>query len=111
MKSGEFILEWNCFKTDIRTNNSLECQNSLINGKFGSHPFLFKFIFLLAEYFQHSFIAYEQFQKFGKSNPKKKKEITKEKSLIWWWDFISKNKKDGDILLFLDATSKIMKSK
>ena len=110
MKSATFILEWNCYRSLIRTNNSLETRNNLINIDFGTHPYLFDFVWSLAQWFADGFIQYDQYIIHQKGNKKKLREILKEKVLLDCWNFIDKNHSNEDILLFLNEASKSMKA-
>ena len=110
MKNGEFIKEWNCYRSSIRTNNSLECRNNLVNVKFGAHPFLFEFVWKLGEWFAIGFVNFEQFVKHKKGNKKHPREILKEQVLLKLWDFIDNHQSDADILSFLKTTSKALKA-
>ena len=105
LRSGHFIMSWNCYKSTIRTNNLLESRNALMNDSFGSHPYLFKFVYDLAEWFASGFIVYEQYIEHGIGNKKHTKEVLKEKVLNKWWGFIAKQQTRDDILLFLEQTS------
>eukprot|EP01083_Nonionella_stella_P293084 996735_1 len=90
MGSGQYIKEWNHYRDFVRCNNQLENKNGIINRLCGSHPFLFEFQYLLAQYYNDEYIAYDQFIKHGATNKRHKREILKNKLLIRAWDFIDK---------------------
>ena len=110
MKNGIFMLEWNCYRSSIRTNNSWEHRNKEINQRFGPHPHLFDFVWGLSEWFENGFIEYEQYLKHGPGNKKPKRELLREPVLLKWWEFIDEHQKESDILLFLEKTSIAMKA-
>lgn len=105
MKDGTFMGEWNCYRSSIRTNNSLETRNNLINKRFGSHPYLFKWIWFLSQWYADSQLQFEQYKIHGKGNLKSPRERLKELVLNKCWDFIDEHQSEKDILLFLERTS------
>eukprot|EP01083_Nonionella_stella_P125451 379457_1 len=116
MGSGQYIKEWNHYRDFVRCNNQLENKNGIINRLCGSHPFLFEFQYLLAQYYNDEYIAYDQFIKHGATNKRHKREILKNKLLIRAWDFIDKDKsmgyvntKDEDIVVFMKYASIALK--
>ena len=110
MKDGNFIQQWNCYRSRIRTNNSLETRNKSINQTFGSHPYLFEFVWKLAKWFADGFVEYDQYDRHGIGNVKHKREVLKEKVLFKLWDFIDDHQSEKDIVNFLSQSSIAMKS-
>ena len=111
MRSASFIKDWNCYRSTTRTNNPLECRNSIINARFGSHPFLFDFVWKLSEWYADAASDYDQYKSHGTGNVKSKREILKEQVLNDLWDFIDQNQKTRDVLLFLEKASIALNSK
>ena len=110
MKNGQFNKEWNCYRSSIRTNNSLETKNGLITAKFGAQPFLFEFVWNLREWFEDGFIKYDQYKKQGIGNKKHENKILKDKMLNIWCHYVDQHKTDEDTWLFLKKTRKALKS-
>ena len=110
MSNAKFIVEWNCYRSIIRTNNSLEVRNSLVNQDFGAHPYLFEFAKSLAKWHEDGFIAHQQYVIHEKSNPKHQSEVLKEKILLKWWDYIDDKQSEETIWSFLQQTSIALKA-
>ena len=113
MKNSTFIMSWNNFDSDVRTNNTLERKNGSIKQLFGVHPYISKWCWQTAKLFEDGFVEMEQYITNGSTRVRSRENILREVLLKKHWEYISNenNQNDNDILSFLKETSIILKAK
>ncbi len=114
MDSKEYIKSWNHYRSYVRTNNELENRNGKVNKMFGSHPYIGRWSFLLAKWYQLEYVELQEYLKQGYQRKRTKKEIMKNELLDKCWDFIDEkrgNETDKDLLIFMKYASVALSGK
>eukprot|EP01084_Bolivina_argentea_P315421 546460_1 len=104
--------EWNHYRSYVRTNNELENRNGKVNKMFGTHPYIHKFAFQLAKWYQMEYVELQQYINQGYQRQRKNVEILKNNLLDKCWDFIDAKKgheTNEDLVIFLKYASVALK--
>lgn len=110
MKSSSYIMQWNHFNANIRTNNHLETLNYSVLLFYGTHKDFSEFMLKNNQYFKLEYIKLNQY-KNGKIYKRKKDVIIKNQCLIklmYWLNTID-NPTDNDLLCYLKYVSIALK--
>ncbi len=104
MKDSEFAESWNHWWSFVRTNNELESRNGRVNLMFGSHPYINKFAFRLAKWYQDEYVQLQQYISQGYQRKRKSTEVLKNDLLTkcWkWLQTLGDNPSDDQLITFL----------
>eukprot|EP01084_Bolivina_argentea_P252154 423181_1 len=85
MSDWEFANEWNDWYGFVRTNNQLENRNGRVNLMFGPHPYINKFAFRLAKWYQEE---YAQLIQYTGQRKRTSIEVLKNDLLEKCWDWL-----------------------
>ncbi len=101
MKDKVFAKEWNHWYSFVRTNNELESRNGRINLMFGNHPYINKYAFRLAKWYQQEYVQLQQYKVQGYQRRRKSTEVLKNNLLKQCWDWLDSlgNKPTDDQLV------------
>ncbi len=86
----KFVEEWNHWWSLVRTNNELENVNGWVNKMFGSHPYINRFAFRLAKWYQQEYVELQQFINNGYQKKRRKREVLKNNLLKRCWNWLDK---------------------
>eukprot|EP01084_Bolivina_argentea_P185541 319944_1 len=112
MINMEFAKRWNHWYEFVRTNNELENRNGQVNLMFGPHPYINKFAFRLAKWYNEEYIQLMQYLNQGYQRRRRSIEVLKNDLLKKCWDWLEElgpRPSDNQLIIFLKYCNVAMK--
>ncbi len=88
MNNWNKTMAWNHWYSFVRTNNDLENRNGKVNKMFGPHPYINKFAFRLAKWYQDEYVELQQYIGQGYQRKRRPIEVLKNKLLVKCWEWL-----------------------